>query len=155
MIPERRLAILLHKVKQNQISNCLYHNTTASPSLYSDHLCDRSQFPLQTIMELDQHSDEVWYLQFSHDGSRLATAARDGKIIVYEVPTFAVAQVLMDDGEGVIHVDWSPDDKKLLSSTQSHTARLWDVEVSCRRVHSSIIPFAGYLARWHVSMWNW
>ena len=63
MIPEHRLAVLLQQVKQNQISNCLFHNTADSPSLYTDHFCDPSQFPRKTILELDKHSDEVWYLE--------------------------------------------------------------------------------------------
>ena len=130
MIPERRLAILLHKVKQNQITNCLYHNTTVPPSLYFDHACDRSHFPLRSALRLDEQADEVWYLQFSNDGSRLATAARDGRVIIYDVPFFNIRHALNHGSDGVIHIAWSPDDKKLLSSSQDHTARVWDVEVS-------------------------
>ena len=84
MIPEHRLASLLHQVKQAQISKCLYHNTANSPSLYSDHSCPRDQFPLATIEILTDHSDEVWFLQFSHDGTRLASASQDFSVIVWD-----------------------------------------------------------------------
>lgn len=84
MIPEHRLASLLHQVKQAQISKCLYHNTAYSPSLYSDHLCPRDQFPLTTIEILTEHTDEVWFLQFSHDGTRLASASQDFSVIIWD-----------------------------------------------------------------------
>ena len=129
MIPPRRLAVLLDQVKQNQIARCLYHNTTASPSLYADHRCDRIQFPLHVALELDQHQDEVWILRFSPDGSRLATGGRDRRIIVYDVPSFAVVHTLVDQPEGIADLSWSPDSSKLLSCTYRNAAFLWDANV--------------------------
>lgn len=85
MIPEHRLASLLHQVKQAQISKCLYHNTANSPSLYSDHKCDRNQFPLATVQVLKDHSDEVWFVQFSNDGTRLATSSKDNTVIIWDL----------------------------------------------------------------------
>jgi WD40 repeat protein len=85
MIPEHRLASLLEQVKQTQISNCLYHNTSNSPSLYSDHLCDRSQFPLLSIEVLSNHADEVYCVKFSNDGTKLASASKDRNIIIWGV----------------------------------------------------------------------
>ncbi|KAI9828460.1 MAG: hypothetical protein M1832_002888 [Thelocarpon impressellum] len=126
MLSEHRLATLLDQVKQNQISNCIYHNTAKSPSLYSDHLCDRSRFPLKAVLELERHADEVWYLDFSHDGTLLATAGRDRTVIVYEVPSFAILHTLSDHGEGVTYVAFSPDDTKLVTCSQDHRARMWD-----------------------------
>lgn len=129
MIPEHRLAVLLDQVKQNQISRCTYHNTLASPSLYSDHMCDRNQFPLRNVLELGNHSDEVWALEFSHDGTRLASAGQDRKVIVYDVPSFGIIQTLQDHGEGVVFIAWSPDDSKLISCSRDRVARVWDTEV--------------------------
>lgn len=85
MIPEHRLASLLHQVKQTQISKCLYHNTANSPSLYSDHKCDRNQFPLATVQVLKDHSDEVWFVQFSNDGTKLATSSKDNTVIIWDL----------------------------------------------------------------------
>ncbi len=129
MVPEHRLAILLQQVKQNQISNCLYHNTAMSPSLYSDHSCDRSQFPLRTVLELTQHSDEVWYLEFSHDGSRLATASADNTVIIYDTISFKVIHTLADHLDKVAYVSWSPDDSKLVTCSFDSKARVWDTMV--------------------------
>ncbi|KAH0562255.1 hypothetical protein GP486_003051, partial [Trichoglossum hirsutum] len=127
MIPEHRLAVLLHQVKQNQISSCLYHNTASSPSLYTDHFCDRSQFPLKTVLELRKHSDEVWYLQFSHDGKRLASTSRDSTIIIYDTETFEVVRTLSEHSGWVAYVAWSPDCSKLISCSHDKKAKLWDM----------------------------
>lgn len=85
MLPEHRLASLLDQVKQTQISKCLYHNTANSPSLYSDHVCDRNQFPLATVKILSNHRDEVWFVQFSNDGTQLATGGKDSTVIIWDL----------------------------------------------------------------------
>ena len=90
MIPEHRLASLFQQVKAHQVTNCLYHNTTRSPTLYADHVCDRNLvFPSTTIETLNHHEDEVWYVQFSHDGTRLATASKDSKAIIWDIEVSA------------------------------------------------------------------
>ena len=132
MIPDHRLTVLLDHVKQNQINQCLYHNTAAAPSLYSDHLCDRSQFPLQTKLELHQHTDEVWYIEFSHDGTKLATTSQDCTVVIYDTHTFSVLHKLSDHDEPVVYAAWSPDDSKIVSCSRDNKARLWDVEVRRR-----------------------
>ncbi|KAL4923426.1 WD40-repeat-containing domain protein [Aspergillus undulatus] len=128
MIPDNRLATLLDHVKQNQINQCLYHNTAASPSLYSDHMCDRNDFPSGTKLQLTQHSDEVWHCQFSHDGTKLVTAGRDSSVIIYDTSTFAVLHKLGEHEAGVAHAVWSPDDTKLITCSQDRTARIWSME---------------------------
>ncbi|KAJ5831792.1 hypothetical protein N7474_000103 [Penicillium riverlandense] len=128
MIPQHRLAILLDTVKQSQINNCLYHNTAEPPSLYSDHMCDRNDFPLDISVNLTQHSDEVWYCEFSHDGTKLVTAGKDRSVLIYDTSSFAVLHRLADHGDGVAYVSWSPDDSKVISCSQDKKARVWSVE---------------------------
>ncbi|CAI6298625.1 unnamed protein product [Periconia digitata] len=155
MIPEHRLVTLLDKVKAGWIANCLYHNTAASPSLYVDHSCERDEFPMKPVMELRNHKDEVWYLKFSHDGSKLASASRDRTIVIYDTTTYKVLHRLDDHGSGVSHVAWSPDDSKLISSSGSQenpsgesTARIWDVKTGvCIRCYSDF-TYACTAAAW-------
>ena len=45
----------------------------------------RSEFPSETVHILTAHSDEVWFLAFSRDGSRLASGAKDGEIILWNM----------------------------------------------------------------------
>ena len=129
MIPQHRLAILLDSVKQSQINNCLYHNTAEPPSLYSDHMCDRNDFPLQVTHDLTQHSDEVWYCEFSHDGTKFVTASKDNTVLIYETSDFRVLHRLDGHASGVAFASWSPDDSKLITCSQDKTARVWNVEV--------------------------
>ncbi|KAL3423185.1 WD domain-containing protein [Phlyctema vagabunda] len=128
MLPEHRLAVLLSQVKRNQISNCTYHNTATSPSLYQDHTCDRNNFPLRTVLELDDHSGEVWQVQFSHDGLRLATCGGDGTAIIYSVEDWTIVQILKEHSDGVGSLAWSPDDSMIVTCSQDKRARLWNTE---------------------------
>lgn len=130
MLPEHRLAVLLQQVKQGQISSCLYHNTETSPSLYQNHTCDRSNFPLNTFVELSKHDGEVWQVVFSHDGSRLASCGSDGTAIIYEVGSFEVLHTLADHEAGVCSVAWSPDDSMIVTCSMDKRARLWNTHVS-------------------------
>ncbi|MCJ1424008.1 hypothetical protein MMC29_001895 [Sticta canariensis] len=128
MIPEHRLAVLLNQLKQNQISKCLYHNSSTSPSLFSDHMCDRGQFPLRTVLELSHNAGEVWFVAFSHNGHRLATSGQDSAVIIYDTSTFHVRFTLRAHTSHVAYVTWSPDDSKLITCSHDFKARVWDSE---------------------------
>lgn len=130
MLPERRLAILLDQVKRNQISSCLYHNTAASPSLYQDHICDATNFPMQPIHDLKKHNGQVWQVKFSNDGSRLASCGGDGTVVIWQVGSFEVLLVLSNHEDGVGSFSWSPDDSMIVTCSQDRKARLWDSNVS-------------------------
>lgn len=43
------------------------------------------QFPSEPLQVLPDHGDEVWYLKFSHNGTRLASGSRDGQIIIWNL----------------------------------------------------------------------
>ena len=63
------------------------------------------------------HDDEVWHLQFSHSGGRLASAAKSGVAIVWDVCRAShrvVKRHALCGHEGaVVVVAWSPDDSRL------------------------------------------
>lgn len=132
MIPEHRLSVLLDEVKDSWISNCLYHNTAASPSLYLDHNCERDDFPTKAVLELKHHSDEVWFLKYSNDGTKLASTSKDATIIIYDTTMYKMIHHLDDhQGSGVVHLAWSADDSKIVTccSQPENAARIWDVKV--------------------------
>lgn len=131
MIPEHRLPTLLDEVKDNWITNCLYHNTAVSPSLYVDHNCDRDEFPMKCVLELRHHKDEVWYLKYSHDGTMLASTSKDKTVIIYDTTNYKLRHILEDHDAGVTHLAWSPDDSKIITccAQQENSARIWDVKV--------------------------
>ena len=113
MIPENRLETLLTQAQDFQKSSCVYHNVQQSElSLFEDHHCDRfapphgtiflhalplfeeqnsfffsfrNQIPRQTLVTLEGHVDEVWFIEFSHDGKFLASASKDSTVIIWSV----------------------------------------------------------------------
>ncbi|KAF2727694.1 WD40 repeat-like protein [Polyplosphaeria fusca] len=150
MLPEHRLSTLLDQVKAGWISKCLYHNTPQSPSLFMDHMCEREDFPLEPVLELKAHKDEVWYLKFSHDGSKLASTSKDKTIVIYDTVTFKVLHTLEDHDAGVTHVAWSPDDTKIITccTSQECSARIWDVRTGRCLVCISEFTYPCTTAAW-------
>ncbi|KAK0652268.1 WD40-repeat-containing domain protein [Cercophora newfieldiana] len=129
MLPEHRLAVLLEQVKESQISNCLFHTSPDPPSLYSDHVCDRSHFPSEAVLELDQHAGELWQVCFSHDGTRLASCGMDPCIIIWSVPDFEVVhRITAHQDSEVCNLAWSPDDKMLVTCGKDRYAKIWNTE---------------------------
>lgn len=132
MLPEHRLAVLLQQVKQSQIDTCLYHTAASSPSLYSDHFCDRRNFPSDVAIELTDLGGEVWQIQFSHDGTKLAACGSKEHVMLWDTDSFSVLRVLPDHEGGVGNIAWSPDDTMIVTCSQDKYARLWDANVSSR-----------------------
>ncbi|KAK7998778.1 hypothetical protein PG991_014453 [Apiospora marii] len=130
MLPEHRLAVLLHQVKHNQINMCMYHSNAESPSLYSDHLCDRRRFPTECIIDIDDHQGEVWQVVFSHDGTKLASCGSEKSVIIWAVPSFKILHTLGDrvHRAGVGNVAFSWDDSKIVTCCQDKHARVWDLK---------------------------
>lgn len=126
MIPEHRLAVLLDQIKQSQIAKCLYHNPSTSPSLFTNHMCDRTQFPLQTAFELNQSDGEVYIVEFSHNGQGLAASGADGATVIYDTSTFQVRHTLREHTRPIVYLAWSPDDTRLITCSQDNKARVWD-----------------------------
>ena len=152
LVPEGRLINLVEQALEGQVQRCAFHNTKqVSFSLFEDHVCTRQQIPTRTVAVLRGHSDEVWHVQFSHDGTRLASASKDNSVIIWDV-----SQLLNCDGSGVVWVGdkisvdgisltpprlhtlightnhlsfvaWSPDDSMLLSCSNDKTVRLWRI----------------------------
>ena len=85
MIPQWRLETLLEQAKSYQRHQCQYHAADTPISLYSDHVCDRSVFPTVTTHVLGGHTDEVWRVEFSHNGAYLATVSSDGTVQIWTV----------------------------------------------------------------------
>jgi WD40 repeat protein len=128
MIPEHRLATLLTEVQNQQIMDCKYHNTTQQPSLYTDHECSIDDFPTQTMTELRNHADEVWFVAFSHNGKMLATAGKDGLVCIYDTTRWKILHEFREheraatgaETRGVVYVAFSPDDRYLISCSQNN-----------------------------------
>ena len=118
MIPERRLETLLQQALAAQRERCLYHNVENSDddrSLLEDHKCGSSRIPTITTSIFEEHTDEVWYVKFSNDGTMLASASKDTTVIIWDVVSMTCKQALRGHEEEVSFVSWSPSDDMLLS----------------------------------------
>ncbi|KAI9144799.1 WD40-repeat-containing domain protein [Paraphysoderma sedebokerense] len=127
MIPEKRLETLIDQALIHQKRSCLYHNTPDDDiSLYSDSTCDKSNFPTANFHIFDGHSDEVWYVTFSHNGRHLASASKDCSCIIWDIKTKLALHVLTGHKNAVSFLSWSPDDRLLLSCGNDQVLKLWD-----------------------------
>jgi hypothetical protein len=88
MLPPRRLDTLLSHARSFQRSSCTHHAGSQADkafSLYVNHSCSRTQFPTLTTHILAEHLDEVWRLEWSHDGRFLASASQDKTAIIWKI----------------------------------------------------------------------
>jgi WD40 repeat protein/DNA-binding SARP family transcriptional activator/energy-coupling factor transporter ATP-binding protein EcfA2 len=76
------------------------------------------------------HSGSVMYAAFSPDGSRLATASRDGTIRVWDPYADAPEQLHLRGHAGSVGmVAFSPDGSRLASVSEDGTVRVWALDV--------------------------
>ncbi|KAL7162935.1 hypothetical protein ACSBR2_039111 [Camellia fascicularis] len=131
MIPERRLEHLVEQALEMQQFNCVFHNTLDNElSLLSDHQCGRNLIPSRTLQVLHAHEDEVWFLQFSHNGKYLASSSKDRSAIIWEVKDngqLVLKNTLTGHQKPVSAVSWSPDDCQLLTCGLEEVIKRWDV----------------------------
>ncbi|KAJ7199515.1 hypothetical protein O6H91_Y498000 [Diphasiastrum complanatum] len=147
MIPEKRLEGLIEQALSVQRKACVFHNSLDKTlTLYTDHHCGRDQIPTQTLQVLDAHENEVWFLQFSHNGRYLASASKDCTAIIWEVGGNDLAvlkHTLTGHQKPVSFVAWSPDDIMLLTCGNEEVVMLWDSTTGeCLRTFSK--PNSGF-----------
>ena len=87
MLPQRRLATLLGQAQAYQQRHHAIPPSASEPfSLLTDaDVQDTGAFPTATSHVLQDHSDEVWRLEWSHNGEWLATAGKDRTVMLWKV----------------------------------------------------------------------
>ncbi|XP_065883697.1 WD repeat-containing protein 26-like isoform X2 [Dysidea avara] len=115
MLPPKRLTRLLQQATELQIERCNFHCVSSSVDTYpllTDHICTRDDFPASSVHTLADHSDEVWYLQFSHNGKLLASGCKDGEVIVWDITGQPKKHCSIKTSytSGITYIAWSPDD---------------------------------------------
>lgn len=78
--------------------------------------------------EMKGHDRPVLSLAFSPDGKRLATAADDEKLIIWDVEKKAEIATLKGHTTNENHVSWTPDGKRVVAIGNDSNIRVWDVD---------------------------
>ncbi|KAF9320177.1 hypothetical protein BG003_006986 [Podila horticola] len=132
MVPEHRLETLLKQATEQQVKNCFYHDSRndAPYSLYSDHVCDKVGIPSVTRQVLEGHTNEVWYISFSHNGKYLASTSVDHRVIIWDLESFEAIHTLQGHTDSVSCCSWSPDDSLLVTAGFDKTVKLWDIQAT-------------------------
>ena len=80
------------------------------------------------IRKLDGHTCHVISVEFSPDGTKIATAGSSGDktVRVWDTISWKTIKVLKGHTDGLRCVKFSPDGKKILSGSSDKTIRVWD-----------------------------
>jgi WD40 repeat protein len=76
----------------------------------------------------DGHSDQVFGVCFSPDGTKLATCAADKFVKVYEIPNGKFIKSFEGHTHHVLDVGWKADGKLLASAGADNVVKIWDYE---------------------------
>ena len=103
-----------------------------------------SLYPVHTALDVRCHFGAPWVLE--HEGSQCGVApyhliaSGSGDIRVWNLSTGQQTRLLTGHTGWVLSVEFSPDANSILSSSEDHTARIWDVNMddfidyACTRV---------------------
>ena len=182
LLPDHRLQTLLQQAICWQASQCVERPTSGTVgmmtsqrsggggsrsagsahrrALLEDLAFSREEIPSLPHGVLEQHQDEVWLVQFAHGSAKLASASKDGVVIVWGLDAIGAAAAAADgqtaaqqrqcDAGGEQHgkalcghtdsvaaLSWSPDDESLLTCSADQTIKLWAASTgSCVRTFS-------------------
>lgn len=78
------------------------------------------------IADLFTTDDEVFAVAFSPDGTRLAAAAADRSIRLFDVASRQQQKMIEDHADWVMDVAWSPDGKKVATASRDKTSKVFD-----------------------------
>nr|XP_039271437.1 jouberin-like isoform X1 [Styela clava]XP_039271438.1 jouberin-like isoform X1 [Styela clava] len=97
-------------------------------------------------------SEGAFTLQFSHRGTRLAVACRHETtypILLYGIPNGEDIGVITGHQQLVYDLQWSKNDRYLLSASADGTAQVWDMDRREKPVHTLPHPCYVYSASYH------
>ena len=94
------------------------------------------------------HSDTVFGVRFSPDGSKLATAAADKFLKVVDVATGKELRSFEGHTHHVMAVDWRADGKQLVTGGADNVLKVWDFETGDQLKTTPPVPKQVTAVRW-------
>jgi WD40 repeat protein len=80
------------------------------------------------LMTLQGHTNGIWSVGFSPDGTVLASGSVDKTVKLWHVPTGQLMKTLEGHGNWIRSIKFSPDGTLLASGSYDQTVKLWDVQ---------------------------
>lgn len=89
-------------------------------------------FKFNSMPGRGKHTNVVYGVAFSPDGSQLVSVGSDRKILLYDGQTGEMKGQFRDGGSthkgSIFGVSWSKDSKKIVTASADRTVKVWDVE---------------------------
>jgi WD40 repeat protein len=85
-----------------------------------------------------EHTDEVLSVQFSRDGTLLATGSKNGEVRIWEARTGRLKHLISDHSGPVEDLVFSLDNTFLITGSQDTTVKIWDVRSGSRQNSISV-----------------
>lgn len=91
-------------------------------------------FKFNGIPGRGQHSNFIYGVAFSPDGSHLVSVGADKKILLYDGKTGDIKQEISDGSDGhkgsIFGISWSADSKEIVTCSADRAVKTWDVEMT-------------------------
>jgi WD40 repeat protein len=79
---------------------------------------------------LNDHTEEVWHIQFSNNGRWLASASKDATAIIWEATARGLEKrhTLRGHTQALTFCCWRPDDSLLATCSMDSLVKIWDTK---------------------------
>jgi WD40 repeat protein len=98
--------------------------------------------PTGAVTELRGHSDALYTLEFSRDGSQLLSASDDATARVWRLANHT-AIVLRGHDDDVYRARFAPDERNVVTSSLDGSTRVWQLEIPSTAVYLERGPIEG------------
>ena len=78
------------------------------------------------LLTYQGHTDKVYAVAWSPDGTRLASGSRDKTIQIWDASNGRLFRTCTGHSFDVLGVAWSPNGKRMASGSQDNTVQMWD-----------------------------